>query len=143
MDRASGTATRERSAANTNTGNTPTSRAVRQRTDTGASVDVVQTGPRGNSRSLSGERVRNGDGTGSTFTGTATGRGGNSYGLDGERNRDGQGNRSASQRVTNSAGDTLYSRDRVRTRSESGVSRSVNTTRAPGVQRLRAARSRG
>ena len=48
-------------------------RAARQRTETGSTVDVVQTGPQGNSRSLSGERVRNGDGTGSTVTGTATG----------------------------------------------------------------------
>lgn len=142
VDRDAGTASRDRAVTNLNTGNTATSSAVRQRTETGSTIDVVQTGPQGNSRSLSGERVRSEGG--STFTGTATGRGGETYGLEGSRSRDGQGNSQASQRVTNSAGETLASRDRVTTRSDGTVSRSVTRSRAQGAPRPpRARRPRG
>jgi len=128
-----GTATRDREATNLNTGNTATSSAVRQRTDTGSTIGVVQTGPQGNSRSLEGERTRTE--TGSTFTGTATGRGGETYGLAGTRSRDGQGNSAASQSVTDSAGTVLAARDRTTTRADGQVSRSVSRTRAEGVSR--------
>jgi hypothetical protein len=142
VDREAGTAIRTREATNLNTGNTASSTAVRQRTDTGATIDVVQTGPQGRSRSLEGERVRTENG--STFTGTATGRGGETYGLAGSRSRDGQGNSQASQSVTDSAGNVLAARDRVTTRSDGQVSRSVSRTRAPGVTRPpRARRPRG
>lgn len=135
-----GTATRTREATNLETGNTASSSAVRQRTETGATIDVVQTGPQGNSRNLSGTRTRTEGG--STFNGTATGRGGESYGLAGARSRDGQGNSAASQSVTNSAGDVLASRNRATTRSEGQVSRSVTKTKAPGVARPPRARGK-
>ena len=137
-----GTATRDREVTNLNTGNTASSSAVRQRTETGSTIGVVQTGPQGNSRSLQGERTRTENG--STFTGTATGRGGQTVGLAGSRSRDGQGNSQASQSVTNSAGETLAARQRTTTRSEGQVSRNVTKTRAPGVSRPpRARRPRG
>ena len=75
---------------------------MRQRTETGATIDVVQTGPQGRTRTLEGERTRTENG--STFTGTASGRSGETYWLAGSRSRDGQGNSQASQRVTDSAG---------------------------------------
>ena len=137
-----GTAKRNRSVTNLNTGKTATSNAVRQRTETGATVDVVQTGPQGNSRSLEGERVRTEGG--STFTGTATGRGGETYGLFGSRNRDGQGNSQASQSVTDSAGNVLAGRERTTTRGNGEVNHSLSRTRAEGVGRPpRARRPRG
>lgn len=137
-----GTATRDREATNRNTGNTAASSAVRKRTETGATISVVQTGPQGNTRSLEGERVHTE--TGSTFTGTATGRGGESYGLAGNRSRDGQGNSSASQNITNSAGDVLAERSRATTRSAGQVNRSVSRSKPPGVSRPpRARRPRG
>lgn len=137
-----GTATRDREVTNLNTGNTASSSAVRQRTENGSTIGVVQTGPQGNTRSLDGERTRTEDG--STFTGAFTGRGGETYGLAGSRNRDGQGNSSASQSVSDSGGNVLASRARVTTRSEGQVSRSVTKTRAPGVSRPpRARRPRG
>ncbi|MFM7402731.1 MAG: hypothetical protein ACKO1N_01280 [Erythrobacter sp.] len=128
-----GNATRSREVTNLNTGNTATSNAVRQRTETGATVSVVQTGLQGNSRSLEGERTRTDNG--STFTGTATGANGETYGLAGSRSRDGQGNSQASQSVTNGAGETLAQRDRTTTRSEGQVNRTVSRTRAEGVSR--------
>lgn len=137
-----GTASRDRAVTNIENGNTATSNAVRQRTETGATVDVVQTGPQGNSRSLEGERTRTENG--STFTGTATGRDGETYGLAGNRNRDGAGNSSASQSVTNSAGETLAARGRTTTRSDGQVNRDVSRSKAPGVTRPpRARRPRG
>lgn len=142
VNRETGTATRDREVTNLNTGNTASSSAVRQRTETGSTIGVVQTGPQGNSRSLEGERVRSDNG--STFTGTATGRRGETYGLSGSRSRDGQGNSAASQSVTNSAGETLAARSRVTARSDGQVSRSVTRTRAEGVSRPpRARRPRG
>jgi hypothetical protein len=128
-----GTATRDRAVTNVNTGNTATSSAVRQRTETGSTIGVVQTGPNGGTRSVEGERVRTE--TGATFTGTATGRGGQTYGLAGSRSRDGQGTSQASQSVTNAAGETLASRDRVTTRGNGQVSTTVNKTRAQGTSR--------
>jgi hypothetical protein len=131
-----GTATRDRIVTNLNTGKTATSNAVRQRTETGATIDVVQTGPQGNTRSLEGERVRTENG--STFTGTATGRGGETYGLLGSRSRDGQGNSQASQSITNSAGETLAARERLTTRGNGQVNHSVSRTRAEGFNPPRA-----
>lgn len=128
-----GTATRDRAVTNVETGKTATSSAVRQRTETGSTIGVVQTGPNGGTRSLEGERVRTEGG--STFTGTATGRGGQTYGLAGSRSRDGQGNSQASQSVTNAAGETLAARDRVTTRSGGQVNTTINKTRAEGVSR--------
>ena len=128
-----GTATRDREVTNKATGETATSSAVRQRTEDGSTIGVVQTGPQGNSRSLDGERVRTEGG--STFTGTATGRGGETYGLAGSRSRDGQGNSQASQSVTDSAGQVLAGRERVTTRSDGQVNRNVSRTRAEGVSR--------
>lgn len=137
-----GTATRDRAVTNVNTGQTATSSAVRQRTETGSTIGVVQTGPNGGTRSLEGERVRT-DG-GATFTGSATGRGGETYGLAGSRSRDGQGNSQASQSVTNAAGETVAARDRVTTRGNGQASTTVNKTRAEGVSRPpRARRPRG
>jgi hypothetical protein len=133
VDRDAGTASRTREATNLATGNTASSSALRQRTETGAMIDVTQTGPRGKSRELSGERTRTEGG--STFTGTATGRGGETYGLAGSRSRDGQGNSQASQSVSNSAGEVLAARDRTTTRSDGQVSRNVTKTRAPGTKR--------
>ena len=142
VDREAGTATRDRAVTNLDTGNTASSSAQRQRTETGSTIGVVQTGPQGRSRSLEGERTRTEDG--STFTGTATGRRGETYGLAGSRSRDGQGNSQASQSVTNSTGETLASRSRATTRSDGQVSRSVTRTRAEGVSRPpRARRPRG
>lgn len=142
LDRDAGTATRDREATNLATGNTASSSAVRQRTETGATIDVVQTGPQGRSRSFEGERTRTE--TGSTFAGTATGRGGETYGLAGSRSRDEQGNSQASQSVSDSAGNLLAAGDRTTTRSDGQVSRSVSRTRAPGVTRPpRARRPRG
>lgn len=128
-----GTAARDRAVTNLNTGNTASSNAVRQRTDTGSTVSLTQTGPQGGTRSLEGERVRTANG--STFSGTATGRGGQTYGLAGSQSRDGQGNSQASQSVTNSAGEVLASRDRVTTRANGQVSNTVTRTRAEGVSR--------
>jgi len=137
-----GTAIRDREVTNIETGNTATSSAVRQRTETGATIGVVQTGPQGNARSLEGERTRTENG--SAFTGTATGRDGETYGLAGSRNRDGQGNSSANQSVTKSAGETLASRARTTTRSDGQVNRDVSRSKAPGVTRPpRARRPRG
>jgi hypothetical protein len=137
-----GTATRDRVVTNIETGNTATSSAVRQRTENGATIGVVQTGPQGNARSLQGERT--GTETGSTFTGTATGRDGEAFGLAGNRSRDGEGNSSANQSVTNSAGETLASRARTTTRSNGQVNRDVSRSKAPGVTRPpRAGRPRG
>ena len=68
-----GTATRDREVTNLNTGKTATSSAERQRTETGSTIGVVQTGPNGGTRSLESERERTEGG--STFTGSATGRG--------------------------------------------------------------------
>jgi hypothetical protein len=133
VDRDAGTASRTREATNLATGNTVSSSALRQRTETGATIDVVQTGPQGKSRSLEGERTRTENGA--TFAGTATGRGGETYGLAGSRSRDGQGNSQASQSVSNSAGEVLASRDRTTTRADGQVSRNVTKTRAPGAQR--------
>lgn len=130
VNRDTGTATRDRSVTNQRTGNTATSSAVRQRTDTGATINVEQTGPRGNSRSLEGERVRTENG--STFNGTATGSNGQTYGLSGSRSRDGQGNSQASQRVTNSAGETIASRDRVTTRSGGQSTTAISRSHAQG-----------
>jgi hypothetical protein len=142
VDRDAGTATRDREATNLNTGNIASSSAVRQRTETGATIDVVQTGPQGNSRSLEGERTRTENG--STFAGTATGRGGETYGLAGARSRDGQGNSQASQSVSDSAGNVLAARDRTTTRSPGQVNHNVTKTRAPGTPRpTRARRPRG
>lgn len=142
VDPEAGTAARDREVTNLNTGNTASSSAVRQRTENGSTIGVVQTGPQGNSRSLEGERTRTEDG--STFTGTATGRGGETYGLAGSRSRDGQGNSSASQSVTNSAGEVLASRERATTRSDGQVNRTVSRSKAPGVSRPpRARRPRG
>lgn len=124
-----GTATRDREVTNLNTGNTATSSAVRQRTDTGADVSVVQTGPQGNSRSLEGTRTRTGNG--STFSGTATGATGQTYGVQGSRSRDGRGNAQASQSVTNSAGQTVASRNRATTRSKGQVNHQVSRSRRP------------
>lgn len=128
-----GTATRDRAVTNVNTGQTATSSAVRQRTETGSTIGVVQTGPGGGTRSLDGERARTE--TGSTFTGTATGSGGQTYGLAGSRSRDGQGTAQASQSVTNAAGETVAARDRVTTRGGGQASTTVNKTRAQGVSR--------
>jgi hypothetical protein len=128
-----GTATRDRAVTNVETGKTATSSAVRQRTETGSTIGVAQTGPNGGTRSLEGERARTEGG--STFTGTATGRGGQSYGLAGSRSRDGQGNSQASQSVTNAAGETLAARSRVTTRADGQVNRTVSRTRAEGVSR--------
>jgi hypothetical protein len=137
-----GTATRDRAVTNVNTGNTATSSAVRQRTETGSTIGVVQTGPNGGTRSLEGERVRTEGG--STFAGTATGRGGETYGLAGSRSRDGQGNSQASQSVTNGAGETIAARDRVTTRANGQVSTTINKTRTEGASRPpRARRPRG
>jgi hypothetical protein len=131
-----GTATRDRSVTNLNNGKTATSNAVRQRTDTGATIAIVQTGPQGNSRSLEGVRMRTEGG--STFTGAATGRGGETYGLAGSRSRDGQGNSQASQSITNSAGETLAARSRATSRSNGQVNHSVSRTRAEGFNPPRA-----
>lgn len=136
-----GTATRDRSVTSTATGNTATSSAVRQRTDTGATVDVVQTGPRGNSRSFAGERTRTENG--STFEGTATGARGQSYGVAGSRSRDGQGNSQASQSVTNSAGEVIGSRSRATTRGDGQVNHSVSRNRPQGAKPPRGRRPRG
>jgi hypothetical protein len=133
VNRDTGTATRDREVTNLATGNTASSSAVRQRTDTGSTIGVVQTGPQGNSRTLEGERVRTGNG--STFNGTATGRGGQSFGLSDSRSRDGKGNSQASQSVTNGAGETLAARSRATTRSNGAVSNTVTRTRAQGVSR--------
>lgn len=133
VNRDTGTATRTGEATNIATGKTATSIGVRQRTDSGATVSLTQTGTQGRTRSLEGERVRRDNGA--TFTGTATGRGGQTYGLAGSRSRDGQGNSQASQRVTDSAGQTLAARDRVTTRSNGQISSTVTKTRAEGVSR--------
>jgi len=135
-----GTATRDRTATNRNTGNSATSNAVRQRSDSGSTLNVVQTGPRGNSRTLSGERVR--EGGQSSFTGTATGRGGQAYGLEGQRSRDGRGNFSTTQSVTNSAGETVATRQRSRSVNNGEVSRSVSRSGNRVANRSRARRPR-
>jgi hypothetical protein len=137
-----GTATRDREVTNLNTGKTATSSAERQRTETGSTIGVVQTGPNGGTRSLESERERTEGG--STFTGSATGRGGQTYGLAGSRSRDGQGNSQASQSVTNPAGETIAARGRATTRTDGQVNRTVTKTRAEGASRPpRARRPRG
>ncbi|MCZ8369770.1 MAG: hypothetical protein O9293_07370 [Porphyrobacter sp.] len=133
VNRETGTATRDRDVTNLNTGSAASSSALRQRTDTGSTVSVTQTGPQGRTRSLEGERVRTENG--STFSGTATGRGGQTYGLSDSRSRDGQGNSQASQRVTDSDGNTLAARDRATTRSNGQVNTTVSRSRAEGVSR--------
>ena len=143
VNKEAGTATRNREVTNLNTGNTASSSAVRQRTETGSTIGIVQTGPQGRARSVEGERTRTENG--STFTGTATGRGGETYGLAGSRSRDGQGNSAASQSITNSDGATLASRNRTTTRADGQVSRNVTRTRAEGFNppRARGKRPRG
>ncbi len=143
VNREAGTATRDREATNLNTGNTASSSAVRQRTENGSTIGIVQTGPQGNSRSLDGARTRTDNG--STFAGTATGRAGQTYGLAGARSRDGNGNSAASQSVTNGAGESLYNRNRTTTRTEGMVNRNVSTSRAQGFKppRTRGKRPRG
>lgn len=142
VNRDTGTATRDREVTNRTTGATASSSAVRQKTETGSTVSVIQTGPKGNSRSLEGERTRTE--SGSTFTGTATDARGNVYGIDRSRSRDGQGNFSSSQRVTNAAGETLASRDRVTTRSNGQVNTTINRSHAEGMNRPpRSRRPRG
>lgn len=142
VNRDTGTATRDREVTSTATGNTASGSAVRQRTEDGSTIDIVQTGPQGRSRSLEGTRARSENGA--SFTGTATGRRGETYGLQGSRSRDGDGNSAARQSVTNSAGETLAARERVTTRSDGQVSRSVSRTRADGARRpSRARRPRG
>ncbi len=133
VNRDTGAETRDRKVTNLNTGATALSSAVRQRTEIGSTVSVVQTGPQGRSRSLEGERTRTE--TGSTFAGTATDARGNAYGLSGSRSRDGQGNSAASQSITNSSGETLASRDRITTRSDGQVKTTVLRTRAEGLTR--------
>lgn len=137
-----GTASRDREATNRNTGNTASSNAIRQRTETGTTYEVVQAGGQGRSRSLEGERTRTENG--SIFTGTATGRGGQTVGLAGSRSRDGQGNSAANQRVTNSAGESLAARSRTTSRGDGQISRNVTRSKASGVSRPpRARRPRG
>lgn len=133
VNRESGTATRDREVSNRTTGATASSSTVRQRTEAGSTVSVVQTGPQGRSRSLEGERTRTD--TGSTFTGTATDARGQAYGVAGSRSRDGLGNSSASQSVTNTAGETLASRERVTIRSDGQVNTTVARSRGEGVSR--------
>ncbi|MCR9180704.1 MAG: hypothetical protein NXH71_10810 [Erythrobacteraceae bacterium] len=134
-----GTATRELEATNLNTGNTATSSAVRQRTEAGSTIDIVQTGPQGKARALSGERTRTG--SGSTFAGTATGRGGKTLDLASERGRDGEGNSGARQSATNSAGETVFSRSRTTTRRDGQLS--TNITRSGRKPGARSPRGRG
>ena len=145
VNRETGPRTRERAVTNIATGNTATTSAVRQRTETGSTVSVVQTGPQGNTRTLEGERVRTE--TGSTFTGTATGRGGETLNIAGERGRDGEGNSWARRSATNSAGETVYDRSRTTTRADGQVSTNITRSgprvRAPGAQPPRARRPRG
>lgn len=137
-----GTATRDRDVTNLTTGATASSSAVRQQTETGSTVSVVQTGPQGRSRSLEGERTRTE--TGSTFTDTATDALGQAYGLSGSRTRDSLGNSAASQSVTNGAGETLASRERITTRSDGQVNTTMSRSRAEGLTRPpRKRRSRG
>lgn len=133
VDRTAGTATREREVTNRETGATASSSAVRQKTETGSTVSVVQTGPQGRSRSLEGERTRTE--TGSTVTGTAVDARGQAYGVSGSRGRDGLGNAAASQSVTNGAGETLASRERITTRSDGQVNTTISRSRAEGVSR--------
>lgn len=133
VNRDTDTATRDREVTNRITGATASSGAVRQRTETGSTVSVVQTGPQGRSRSLEGERTRTE--TGSTFTGTATNARGQAYGLSGSRSRDGLGNSAASQSVTNGAGETLASRERITTRSDGQVNTAVSRSRGEGLTR--------
>lgn len=118
-----GTATHNRSVTNPNTGKTA------------SSIDVVQTGLQGRSRSIEGERTRTD--TGSTFIGTATGRGGEAFGLASSRSRDGQGNSAASQSVTIGAGETLAARSRTITRADGQVNRNVTRTQAEVFSRAR------
>jgi len=142
VDPEAGTAIRDRAVTNVNTGNTGTSSAVRQRTGSGATLSVVQTGPQGNSRSFTGERTRTENG--STFNGTATGRSGETFGIAGRRSRDGQGNAQASQTLTNARGEVLGSRDRTTTRSNGQVNRNVARSRPEGAARpVRGRRPRG
>lgn len=137
-NRETGTITREGTVTHRETGATATSSALRQRTDTGATVSAVQTGPGGKSRSLQGERTRTENG--STFSGTATGAKGQTYGLAGSRSRDGAGNSQASQSVTNAAGQTIAARDRVTTRGNGQSATTVTRSRPKGTARPRGRR---
>lgn len=126
VDREAGTATLDREVTNRATGATASSNAVVQRTDTGATISAVQSGPRGRTRSLEGERVRTQGGA--SFAGTATGAGGQTYGLAANRSRDGMGNSAANQSITNAEGATLASRNRVTTRSDGQVNTAISRT---------------
>jgi hypothetical protein len=138
IDPTTGTASRDGSLTRKSDGAVATRELDRTRTENGVSIQGNSSNFAGETRNLDYNRTRTD--TGSTATGSLTRRNGETLTYDASRTR-GNGSLTAQQNLTGANGQSLYARTATSTRTATGVSRSVNATRAPGC-RARGARRR-